>query len=73
VRRRAVQAVPALLVVAGLKSPACVTSGLAAPIVVLQGAQHLYQFQEPWITYRSTAEALKHERYLPGQGRTVRW
>jgi Protein of unknown function (DUF4231) len=28
------------------------------------GAQHLYQFQEHWITYRSTAEALKQERYL---------
>ncbi|MHC6591591.1 DUF4231 domain-containing protein [Arthrobacter sp. C152] len=29
-----------------------------------EGAQHLYQFQERWITYRSTAAALKHERYL---------
>lgn len=38
--------------------------GLAAVIVVLEGVQHLYQFQEHWITYRSTAEALKHERYL---------
>ena len=26
--------------------------------------QHLYQFQEHWITYRSTAEAWKHERFL---------
>ena len=33
-------------------------------IVVLEGAQHLYQLQEHWISYRSTAEALKHERYL---------
>jgi hypothetical protein len=41
-----------------------VTGGLAAVIVVLEGAQHLYQYQEHWITYRSTAEALKHERYL---------
>ena len=24
----------------------------------------VYQFQEHWITYRSTAEALKHEQYL---------
>lgn len=31
------------------------TGGLAAVIVVLEGAQHLYQFQEHWITYRSTA------------------
>jgi Protein of unknown function (DUF4231) len=54
----------ALPVVAGIHSPVWVTGGLAAVIVVLEGAQHLYQFQEHWITYRSTAEALKHERYL---------
>jgi len=28
------------------------------------GTQHLYQFHEHWVVYRSTAEALKHERYL---------
>lgn len=54
----------ALPVVAGVGSPVLVTGALAAVIVVLEGAQHLYQFQERWITYRSTAEALKHERYL---------
>jgi hypothetical protein len=54
----------ALPVVAGMRSPVWVTGGLAAVIVVLEGAQHLYQFQEHWITYRSTAEALKHERFL---------
>ena len=54
----------ALPVVAAVESPVWVTGGLAAVIVVLEGAQHLYQFQEHWITYRSTAEALKHERYL---------
>ena len=48
-----------LPVVAALHSPIWVTGGLAAVIVVLEGAQHLYQFQEHWITYRSTAEALK--------------
>ncbi|MFJ5960527.1 DUF4231 domain-containing protein [Pseudarthrobacter oxydans] len=53
-----------LPVVAGIGSPVLVTGTLAAVIVVLEGAQHLYQFQERWITYRSTAEALKHERYL---------
>lgn len=47
-----------------MHSPVWVTGGLAAVIVVLEGAQHLYQFQEHWITYRSTAEALKHEHYL---------
>ena len=53
-----------LPVVAAVHSPVWVTGGLAALIVVLEGAQHLYQFQEHWITYRSTAEALKHEQYL---------
>jgi hypothetical protein len=58
-------AVAAVLpVVAAVESPVWVTGGLAAVIVVLEGAQHLYQFQEHWITYRSTAEALKHERFL---------
>jgi Protein of unknown function (DUF4231) len=53
-----------LPVVAAVHSPVWVTGGLAAVIVVLEGAQHLYQFQEHWITYRSTAGELKHERYL---------
>jgi hypothetical protein len=54
----------ALPVVASTGSPVLLTGSLAAVIVVLEGAQHLYQFQERWITYRATAEALKHERYL---------
>jgi hypothetical protein len=33
------------------------TGGLAAAIVVFEGAQHLYQLQEHWISYRHTAEA----------------
>ena len=53
-----------LPVVAAVHSPVAVTGGLAAVIVVLEGVQHVYQFQEHWITYRSTAEALKHERFL---------
>ena len=35
-----------LPVVAAVHSPVWVTGGLAAVIVVLEGAQHLYQFQE---------------------------
>jgi hypothetical protein len=56
--------VASLPVVAAVHSPVWVTGGLAAVVVVLEGAQHLFQFQLNWITYRSTAEALKHERYL---------
>lgn len=41
-----------------------VTASLAAVVVILEGAQQLYQWQANWILYRSTAEALKHERFL---------
>ncbi len=37
---------------------------LGSALVVLEGVQQLYQHQEHWITYRSTCEALRHERYL---------
>lgn len=53
-----------LPVVAAMHSPVWLTGSLAAAIVVLEGAQHVFQFQQNWIIYRSTAEALKRERYL---------
>lgn len=51
-------------VVAGLQVPAAVTATLAAIVVIAEGAQQLYQWQTNWVLYRSTAEALKHEKYL---------
>nr|WP_319377492.1 DUF4231 domain-containing protein [uncultured Methanoregula sp.] len=33
-------------------------------IVILEGFQGLNQYQHNWITFRSTAEDLKHEKYL---------
>jgi hypothetical protein len=44
--------------------PAIITGGLGALIVVLESLQGLYQFQSNWISYRSTCERLKHEKYL---------
>ncbi len=44
-------------------SPVVVTI-VASLVVVLEGLQHLFQWNEHWIAYRSTCEALKHERYL---------
>lgn len=32
-------------------------------IAILEGANHLNQWQHNWITYRSTCEALRHEKY----------
>jgi hypothetical protein len=54
-------AVPPLI---GLSVPTAIPVVLSASVVVLEGVVQLYQFQSNWITYRSTAEALKHERYL---------
>ena len=51
-------------VAAGQSAPAWVTGGLGALIVVVEGIQQLFQLQPNWSTYRSTCEALKHEKFL---------
>lgn len=51
-------------VVATVSAPAWVTGSLGALIVVLEGFQQLQQYHANWATYRSTCEALKHEKYL---------
>jgi hypothetical protein len=37
---------------------------LGVLIVVVEGFQQLNQYHQNWTTYRSTCEALKHEKYL---------
>ena len=37
---------------------------MGATIVVFEGLQQLFQFQQNWVSYRSTAEQLKHEKFL---------
>jgi hypothetical protein len=37
---------------------------LGSLIVVLEGLQHVNQYQSNWTSYRSTSEALKHEKFL---------
>jgi hypothetical protein len=49
---------------AGIGAPAWVAAGLGVAIVVIEGLQQLNKHQELWMSYRSTAEALKHEKYL---------
>jgi hypothetical protein len=41
-----------------------VTAGLGVLITILEGLLHLNQYQQNWTTYRSTCEALKHEKYV---------
>jgi hypothetical protein len=61
-----VQLVAAALVpvMAGVGVSAWITGGLGSAIVVMEGIQQLYQFQEHWIAYRSTWEALRREQHL---------
>lgn len=35
-----------------------------ALIALLEGVQHLYQYSTLWVQYRSTAEQIKHEKWL---------
>lgn len=39
------------------------TAILGAIVIVLEGLQQLNQWHHNWITYRSTCEALRHEKY----------
>ena len=50
----------------GLKFPhvALVIGGLGVLITILEGILHLNQYQQIWTVYRSTCEALTHEKYL---------
>jgi hypothetical protein len=41
-----------------------IAGALGALVVVLESVQQLFQFHSNWTSYRSTAEALKHEKYL---------
>jgi hypothetical protein len=54
-------AVPLMI---GLDVTDWISGGLAVAVVVIEGIQQLNQFHHNWISYRSTAEALKHEKYL---------
>ena len=55
----------AIPVFAGVKFELNLLLGaLGALVVILEGVQQLYQFQQNWTSYRSTCEALKHEKYL---------
>jgi hypothetical protein len=43
---------------------AMVTGGLGVLVTVFEGLLHLNQYQQNWITYRSTCESLRHQKYL---------
>jgi len=39
-------------------------AGLGVLIAAAEGLQQLNQYQSNWLSYRSTCEALRHEKYL---------
>jgi hypothetical protein len=53
-----------LMVVFGIPGPEKITAVLGLVILVVEGLQQLNQYQANWIGYRSTCEALRHEKYL---------
>ena len=49
---------------AGLRLSVFVTGTLGVLVVLFEGVQSLNQYYANWIAYRTTCEALKHEKYL---------
>ncbi len=57
--------IPVLSAYGGLyPSVRVIVALLGAMVAVIAGLLGLYQFQENWTVYRSTCEALRHEKFL---------
>jgi hypothetical protein len=59
-----IAAAAAIPLAAVFEAPLWVGAVLGTLIVLLAGLQHMNQYQTNWITYRSTCESLKHEKFL---------
>ena len=57
-------AAAAVPIVAGVDTPHLVPAVLGALVLVIEAVIHLNQYQQDWLVYRSTAESLKHEKFL---------
>ncbi|HEY7303051.1 MAG TPA: DUF4231 domain-containing protein [Bryobacteraceae bacterium] len=60
----AAAAVIPVLTTSGVPHGAQIAAGLGVLIAIIEGLQQLNQYQTNWTSYRATAEALKHEKYL---------
>jgi hypothetical protein len=49
---------------AAFDMPAAIAAVLGFGVLVAEGVLQLNQFEQHWLMYRSTAEMLKHEKYL---------
>ena len=43
---------------------AWIAGALGVLITILEGVLQLYQYQQVWVAYRATAEAMKHEKFI---------
>src|SRR5258705_12094953 len=59
-----IAAAAAIPLVVVFKLPPAVSAVLGSLVVGIEGVQHVNQYQHNWITYRSTCEYLRHEKYL---------
>ena len=57
-------AAAAIPIVTGLETPRVVPAVLGGLVLVIEAIIHLNQYQQDWLVYRSTAEALKNEKFL---------
>jgi len=53
-----------IILLPSFDSPKIVISLTGVLIVLIESLQQLFQFQHNWITFRTTCENLKHEKYL---------
>lgn len=60
----AAAAVIPVLTTSGVRYGPQIAAGLGVLIAIIEGLQQLNQYQSNWTAYRSTSEALKHEKYL---------
>lgn len=54
----------AVTVLAAIAATAVLTASLAGAVVVMEGAQQLFQFHANWISYRAAAESLRQQAFL---------
>lgn len=54
----------AVTVMAASSAPAVLTASLAGLIVVMEGIHQLFQCHRNWLSYRATAETLRHHAFL---------
>ncbi|WP_316168191.1 MULTISPECIES: DUF4231 domain-containing protein [unclassified Bradyrhizobium] len=53
----------AAIPIAALTDHKILTAALGGFVAICEAVQHVNQWQHNWITYRSTCEALRHEKY----------